>query len=278
MRRVPLSLFATLGATLTLILAAAASQLLQSPGESPRMSLTIEEEQPTRAPSQGIIETKPGRSERAILLVHDEWSLGAQIAGRSYNRACPDGELQEREIAAFSEALSSLGFAVEVRSPGEVTGREPGLALVVHHNGGWGSYLSPREQDLLQALHASGVPLLFAGDDAPSMVNSYPKMRRLLGISRLYDNGHYPIDVEIRGALVRYEKEPDNVLLEPGARVLASAGRTPAAWVAPADGGGPVAVFDLGIRASDVCPVASRGEDLLRGLLIDLAAEITALR
>lgn len=278
MRRVAVPLLASLGATLTLILAAAASQILRSPDEvlrtrPPSIAQTLSE----GSYSQGVIETRPKRhTARAILAVHDEWSNGARIAADYFDRHCPDGPLQDGEITAFSEAIGSLGFDVEVRQAGELTGDED-VSLVIYHNGGWGSQLGLKAQQSLSRLYERGVPLLFAGDDAAMMVNPHPAMRELLGIEQVYGNGDYPSTVAIGGALVRYEKEPDSVRLAPDARVLATADGTPAAWIAPRGKGAPVAVFDLGIRASDICPLAPRGEEaLLRSLLRDLAVEITA--
>lgn len=102
-----------------------------------------------------------------------------------------------------------------------------------------------------------------------------------MGLQSVWGNGYYPTAVESSASKrwVGYAKEPDAVAVIPVADVRATASGYPAAWLAPpTTGSGLVGVFGLGLRASDVCPLArARGEQVLAevfgGMASDLAYE-----
>jgi hypothetical protein len=211
-----------------------------------------------------------------LLVVHPEWTEGARLSALA-GRSCGPMSLFEAEIAAVRRAASGAGYALTVVDAASLGPASlEGVELVVHHNGGWGSWLLEQEREALLAAHRAGLPVVFMGDDAAMMVAGDPEMMALLGVSRFLNNGRAPTQLQLLGRSVRYVKEPDEVMLLPEAQVTAWAEYTPAVWTVRRPDQAPVTVFDLSLRSSELCGMVSPEDEPLlesffRGALAPLA-------
>jgi hypothetical protein len=257
-------------------------------------------EPPREPPALQEPKARRGDPTRALLVVHAEWRMGVARAAE-LGRTCPDKmPLLESEIEAVKQALKARRISLDVAEQDRFAAMSDAelskYGLVIHHNGGWGSSLDPLVGAALLRAHAAGTVLLFAGDDTAMMLAKAPEHLRLAGVAIVRDNGGYPVQllpapardplpvtsgpfpaddlmramgvlgVKEKGPSVQYEKEPDSVSLAPDAWVLGvTHDGAPVAWLRDAPVG--VGVFDLSLRASDVCPVSS-SEPWLRDLFL----------